>query len=111
MDGSNDDDDYGEVNDINWYDQLIEKNNISLHDQKKRASKKKFTGVESDALDEYYRMEEQKKQFAELKKQKQKVQHAEKPVDKILKNKKMIKNPSLMRLEERLQTINAHRDE
>ena len=58
---NDDDDDYGEMNDINWYDQLIEKNNISLHDQKKRASKRKSTGVESDALDEYYRMEKQTK--------------------------------------------------
>ena len=58
LDGvSDDDDDYGEMNDINWYDQLIEKNNISLHDQRKRVSKKKSTGHVADALDEYYRME------------------------------------------------------
>ena len=37
-----------------------------------------------------------------MKEQKKKVKHVEKAVDKIVRNKKMIKNPSLMRLEERL---------
>ena len=46
------------MNDINWYDQLIEKNNVSLHDQKKRGVKRKSTAMGNDELEEYYKMEE-----------------------------------------------------
>ena len=45
------------MNDINWFDQLIEKNNISLYDQKKGGVKKK-PGAAENELDDNYKMEQ-----------------------------------------------------